>query len=98
MLVNFSLLRRAALFEGTSLLVLLFIAVPLKYMANLAIAVKVVGPIHGLLFISFIGILYKHAFKRDLSMLQTLIGTLASFIPFGSFIFKAKVLPTTVYK
>lgn len=89
---NFSLLRWAALLEGSSLLALLFVAMPLKYMADIPLAVKIVGPIHGLLFLTFIGVLLFHFLKRDLSLVKTLVGIVSSFIPFGSFIFKAKML------
>ncbi len=89
---DFSAIRWAALFEGTSLLLLLFVAMPLKYYAEIPIAVKVIGPIHGILFISFIVLLLSHAVKRELGFVKTLMGMLASFIPFGTFIFKAKAL------
>ncbi len=89
---DFSLLRWAALFEGSSLLLLLFVAMPLKYYAELTLGVKIIGPIHGILFLSFIVLLLLHAVKRDLSLIETVIGMAASLVPFGTFIFKAKVL------
>lgn len=89
---DFSLVRWAALFEGSSLLLLLFVAMPLKYYAGIPEAVKFIGPLHGILFISFIVLLFSHGAKNELSMPQTLIGLVASFIPFGTFVFKAKVL------
>ena len=89
---DFTILRWAALFEGSSLLLLLFVAVPLKYYAEIPEAVKIVGPIHGVLFLTFIVLLFLHASKRELSLAKTFTGLLASFIPFGTFIFKAKVL------
>ncbi|MBS0661438.1 MAG: DUF3817 domain-containing protein [Verrucomicrobia bacterium] len=48
-----SLLRRVAQIEGISFLVLLFIAMPLKYFAGQPLAVKIVGWIHGVLFVLF---------------------------------------------
>lgn len=89
---DFSILRWAALFEGSSLIILLFIAMPLKYYAGMAEAVKIVGPIHGILFLSFIVLLLSHAAKSELSLVKTLTGLVASFIPFGTFVFKAKML------
>lgn len=89
---NFYLLRWSALLEGSSLIALLFIAMPLKYMADIPLAVKIVGPAHGVLFLAFIGMLLFHFLKRDLSFIKTLAGIISSFIPFGSFVFKAKVL------
>lgn len=89
---NFSLLRWSALFEGSSLLLLLGVAMPLKYYADIPEAVKIIGPIHGVLFLIFIVLLLSHAAKGELNILKTLAGFFASFIPFGTFIFKAKVL------
>lgn len=89
---HFNLLRWAALLEGSSLLALLFVAMPLKYMAEIPLAVRIVGPVHGVLFLAFIGILLFHFLKRDLSLIKTLAGIVSSFIPFGSFVFKAKML------
>ncbi len=91
---NFSLLRWAALFEGSSLILLLFVAMPLKYYAGIPEAVKIIGPLHGILFLSFIVLLFSHAAKNELSLLKTSVGLIASFIPFGTFIFKAKMLKT----
>jgi integral membrane protein len=89
---DFTIIRWAALFEGSSLLLLLFVAMPLKYYAGIPEAVKIIGPLHGLLFLSFIVLLFSHAAKNELSLTKTLIGLIASFIPFGTFIFKAKIL------
>ncbi len=92
MKADFKILRWVALFEGTSLLLLLFVAVPLKYYAEMPEAVKIVGPIHGILFLTFLVLLFSHAAKRDLSLGKTITGLFASFIPFGTFFFKAKAL------
>jgi len=93
MQTDFTILRWAALFEGSSLLLLLFVAMPLKYYAQIPEAVKIIGPIHGVLFLTFLVLLFSHSSKRELTVLKTLSGLVASFIPFGTFIFKAKVLP-----
>ena len=47
----FSWFRKIAIAEGVSFIILLFIAMPLKYFASLPIAVTITGGIHGLLFI-----------------------------------------------
>lgn len=46
-------LRQLALIEGLTLLVLILIAVPLKYAAHWPLAVRMVGPIHGLAFLVY---------------------------------------------
>jgi integral membrane protein len=89
---DFSLLRWAALLEGSSLLLLLLVGMPLKYYFGIPEGVKIVGPIHGILFLSFIVILFSHATKNELGLMETLMGVAASFIPFGTFVFKVKVL------
>ena len=93
---DFSILRWAALFEGSSLILLLFVAMPLKYYFGIPEAVKFIGPLHGILFLSFIVLLFSHATKNELSLVKTLTGFVASFIPFGTFVFKAKVLKVPV--
>jgi len=89
---DFTILRWAALFEGSSLILLLFVAMPLKYYAEIPMAVKIIGPIHGVLFLAFLVLLFSHAAKRELNFVKTITGFFASFIPFGTFIFKAKML------
>ena len=71
--------------EGISYLALLFIAMPLKYMMGIAIATKIVGMIHGLLFIVFLIILMQAAQKHNFSMKDSVIFFIASLIPFGTF-------------
>jgi len=92
---DFSLLRWSALFEGSSLLLLLGVAMPLKYYAGIPEAVKIVGPLHGVLFLTFLVLLFSHTLKGELSFVKTLTGFFASFIPFGTFVFKAKALKQT---
>jgi integral membrane protein len=46
--------RTVAWIEGLSYVALLFIAMPLKYFADLPLAVRVVGMAHGVLFIAYV--------------------------------------------
>lgn len=85
-------LRFMSILEGTSLLLLLFIAVPLKRMMEMPEAVSIIGPIHGGLFILFNIILFLAIFKHGLKIQHAIIGFIASVIPFGSYVFKAKIL------
>ena len=57
-------LRLVALLEGTSFLVLLFVAMPLKYLAGLPLAVRIVGSLHGLLFLMFLAALLRAGSQR----------------------------------
>lgn len=81
-----------ALLEGTSLLLLMFVAMPLKYQFGLPEYVSFVGKVHGGLFIAFNIVLFYHVFKGHISEVKGFLGFLASLIPFGTFYFKAKVL------
>jgi len=81
-----------ALLEGVSLLALFFVAMPLKYFYGMSEAVMFIGPVHGWLFIAFNGVLFYFVYKGHLSDQQGFKGFLASLIPFGTFVYKAKVL------
>lgn len=50
-------LRIIAFLEGLSFLVLLFIAMPLKYLADMPLAVRIAGSVHGGLFLVFLAVL-----------------------------------------
>lgn len=73
--------------EGTSFLLLLFIAMPLKYMLGIPEAVKYIGMAHGVLFIAYILILLGAATKIKMPIWAMPAGVLGSFLPFGPFIF-----------
>ena len=49
--------RKVAVLEGWSFVVLLFIAMPLKYIADYPVVVKYTGWVHGVLFILYVGLL-----------------------------------------
>jgi len=85
-------LRLLSLVEGSSLILLLFVAVPLKRLLDFPIAVTVIGPIHGALFVMFILLLFFSVFKYGLKVQHAMIGFVASVIPFGSYWFKVKIL------
>jgi integral membrane protein len=81
----FSWFRKIAFAEGVSFLVLLFIAMPLKYLANLPMAVTIVGGLHGILFVAFIVVAreVKREYNKNWGWLGKAL--LASIIPFGTF-------------
>ena len=55
------LLKVASLVEGTTLAALVFVAVPLKHLAHVEIAVRVIGPIHGIAFLLYLWTLMQTA-------------------------------------
>lgn len=78
--------RIAAFAEGVSFVVLLGIAMPLKYIAKVPIAVTIAGSIHGLLFITFIRLAWevKNKYTKSGGWMGKAI--LASILPFGTFV------------
>ena len=73
--------------EGTSFLLLLCIAMPLKYMLDIPEGVKYIGMAHGILFITYIIILIGSAIKMKMPLWAIPAGVLGSLLPFGPFIF-----------
>ncbi|HEX2534918.1 MAG TPA: DUF3817 domain-containing protein [Chitinophagaceae bacterium] len=80
-------LRLLGLLEGVSLLVLLFIAMPLKYAAGRPEMVRYVGWAHGLLFVLFMGAALTAYLGRNWPFKKLVLAFLAAFVPFGTFWF-----------
>ncbi|MEM8937965.1 MAG: DUF3817 domain-containing protein [Bacteroidota bacterium] len=86
-------LRVLAFLEGVSLLILIFIAVPIKYVLLNPIPVKWVGQIHGILFILFVFNSLKVGVEEHWSFKKvTWKVIVACFVPFGTFYIDRKVL------
>ena len=84
--------RWVAIAEGISFIVLLLIAMPLKYLLGMAMAVKVVGWAHGVLFIWY-WIAAVPLFTKLKWDLERIFGLgLASILPFGTFVMERKWL------
>lgn len=81
-----------AFLEGVSLLLLLFVAMPLKYMYDKPEMVRMVGMAHGLLFIGYIVLASMLKMEENWSMKKFLIVCVASVIPFGTFYVEKKIL------
>ena len=77
----------AGYLEGTSFLLLLGIAMPLKYMLGIPEAVQYVGMAHGALFIAYLLMLLIATSKIKMPLWAMPLGVLGSFLPFGPFIF-----------
>ncbi|HMJ47968.1 MAG TPA: DUF3817 domain-containing protein [Ferruginibacter sp.] len=78
--------RLVAICEGISLIILLFIAMPLKYIGDMPAAVKYAGWIHGLLFVIYQVILVRVWVKYKWPFKKVIGAFIASFLPFGTFI------------
>jgi integral membrane protein len=79
------LFRKVAIAEGISYLLLLFIAMPLKYLANMPLAVKYTGWAHGLLFVLYIACLIFAWQETKWKIGKVILLFLASLLPFLPF-------------
>ncbi len=78
-------LRAIALLEGVSLLVILFITMPLKYLVGMHQPNYVIGMMHGVLFILYVAIVVQAKFAFNWNLKTTFFALAASVIPFGTF-------------
>ena len=85
--MNIKTLRVVGFLEGLSFLLLLFIAMPLKYILGNAVLVKYVGMGHGVLFMIFLAVLFIVCEKQKWSIKVFIYGLIASILPFGPFVF-----------
>ncbi|MBO9131162.1 DUF3817 domain-containing protein [Bacillus sp. 165] len=84
-------LRAVGFFEGISFLILLGIAMPLKYAAGFSLAVTIVGAAHGFLFILYLLALVNVTITRRWSFGQVTGAFVASLLPFGTFILDSRI-------
>ncbi len=83
--------RLVAILEGISYLLLLGIGMPLKYITHIIIVIKIMGWMHGILFIAYILTLARVAFANKWSLIKVLVAFIASLLPFGTFILDKKL-------
>ena len=83
--------RKTAFWEGVSFLLLLGIAMPIKYGLGNPYPVKVIGMAHGVLFIAYVIFLILAAMEYDWPLKKSVIAFLASLVPFGPFIFDKRL-------
>jgi integral membrane protein len=79
-------LRHLGLIEGTSFLILLFVAMPLKYLADRPAAVTWVGWAHGALFLAYVLQLALVFFLQRWPFWRGALLLLAALVPFGPFL------------
>ncbi|MGB3750181.1 MAG: DUF3817 domain-containing protein [Arcobacteraceae bacterium] len=88
---NLKRFRVIAFVEGISYLLLLFIAMPIKYVLGEPMVVKYVGMAHGVLFILFIILLAIAAKEYKWKFLFITFAFITSLIPFGTFYLETKL-------
>jgi integral membrane protein len=85
-------LRITGLLEGTSFLLLVGFAMPLKYFFGIPGAVRIIGMTHGILFIAYVTLSTYAKFIYGWSFSRMLLLWIASVLPFGTFIADYKLL------
>ncbi|MDA8351774.1 MAG: DUF3817 domain-containing protein [Firmicutes bacterium] len=87
----FGRFRVIGLVEGISYLVLLGVAMPLKYGLDWPMAVTVTGWIHGLLFVIYFAALVHVWFAEKWPLGRVFGAAVASVLPFGPFVFDVRM-------
>ncbi|MEM1294263.1 MAG: DUF3817 domain-containing protein [Verrucomicrobiota bacterium] len=84
-------LRLASLADGISYLVLLGIAMPLKYFADMPMAVRIVGSLHGFFFLALCWFLLLALLRKQLSFGWCVLVFVGALIPFAPFYLETKL-------
>jgi integral membrane protein len=84
-------LRLASILDGVSYLILLGIAMPLKYLAGMPMAVRIVGMAHGILFLALCWCLLVALLDKRLSFKWCVIVFLCALVPFAPFFLDRKL-------
>ena len=89
-------LRLIGIIEGLSLILLMFIAMPLKYIWGDPTWVSKVGQVHGLLWVIFCFALIDAKSDQNWTIKQALVPFIASIVPFGPFVVDRKLKEGTL--
>jgi integral membrane protein len=84
--------RVMAYVTGTALLVLVLVAMPLKYVGHDERLVSVVGPLHGFLYMVYLVVSFDLARRHRWSLGQTAVLLLAGTVPFLTFVVERQVV------
>ena len=85
------LLRKIGIAEGISFLVLLLIAMPLKYLYGWPLAVKYTGWAHGLLFVGYVAMAYYAKEIYNWPFSKFIQAFIAAWLPLGTFVFDKRL-------
>lgn len=88
---TYSLFKWAAVLEGTTLLALVGVAVPLKHLAGVPAPVSWIGPVHGVAFMVYIALACNVASAQDWPRKRLLLTLLATLVPFGGYVIARKL-------
>ena len=84
-------LRIIGFLEGISFILLVGVAMPLKYIGGYTHATWDIGMIHGVLFITYILAVIPVKFALNWNLKTTFLVLLASLLPFGTFVAEIKI-------
>lgn len=90
-MTNLSVLRLVGWIEAVSFLLLLGIAMPMKYSAGDPRLVQLIGPIHGLLFMVFIAQVVYCYVEQKIDGKLTLACAIGAFLPFGPMLYHRRL-------
>ena len=79
-------MRWVSLLEGTTLVVLVLVAVPLKHLGGYPQATAVMGPVHGITFLLYVWMAFQTVAAGGWSAGETSRLLIAAFIPFGGLV------------
>ena len=83
--------RLVSLLEGVSYVVLLGVAMPLKYLAGIPEAVRYVGWAHGVLFVLFLYALFEAASACRWTLMKSAGAFVAAVLPLGAFVLERRL-------
>ncbi len=89
---KYVLLRNVGYAEAISYLLLLLVAMPMKYWGGMDWAVKYTGWAHGLLFMGYLALLLSDGITHKWPFKYYVYGFIASILPLGPIVFDRKVL------
>lgn len=84
-------MRVVSMIEGSTLLILVFVAVPLKHLGGHPIATTIMGPVHGMAFLLYVWMLIQTVAGAAFPRRDVVRMVVAAFIPFGAF-FNERIL------
>ena len=87
--------RAAGMVEGISFLILLACSA-MKRLADMPLGVKIVGPIHGALFVLLLWLIFQAWGNRAITKRQAMMAAIASIIPFGPFWIDRRLAQSTL--
>lgn len=83
--------RVVAYVVGVLLLLLAFVAMPLKYVAHESALVEIIGPVHGFAYMVYLVLAFDLSRRAGWSLKQTLLILLAGTVPVLSFVAERRV-------